>query len=149
MKKAIQLLLFLAALSAISGYLMSQMSFVGRIGINIIHRDYKFLKIWWQGAITVYTVLLAVFLIHALLHKILQNVVAKIVHFLFFTAGVVGMYFTFVDFEDDFTHKLLRQRFHIGAYLFWVGCMLISLFFITQKKSIKSPTNSDKKVATN
>jgi hypothetical protein len=149
MKKTIQLLVLLAALSAISGYLMSQMSFIGRLGINMMHHEYKFLKVWWQGAIVVYAALLVLFALHAIINKALPFVLAKLAHIILLVAAFGGMYFTYSDFSDDFTHRLLKQRFHIGAYLFWIGWMLISVFYVAKKKKIKLSTTSNKMAATN
>ncbi len=145
MKRAIQLLVLLAIISLISGYLMSQMSAVGRLGINLVHQEYKFLKVWWQGATVVFAALLVLYLVQLVLDRAFVYIAGKIVHFLLLLAAVGGMYLTYSDFDDDFTHKILRQRFHIGAYLFWVGWMLISLYFITAKRKVPLATLSDKK----
>ncbi len=149
MKRAIELLILLAIISLASGYLMSQMSFAGRLGINLVHKEYKFLKTWWMGAAVVYGALLALYLIQSLLDKDMGYTVAKIIHFLLFLAAIGGFYLTYADFDDDFTHKILRQRFHIGAYLFWVGWMLISLYFITKKRALKLSTISGNTPAAN
>ncbi len=135
MKRTVLFLFFLAGLSAVSGFLMSNMSWIGRIGINMMHKEYKFLKVWWQGATAVYVALLILFVIQYLLQKNLHHVVSKIVHVLLLGVAGAGLYFTFNDFSSDFTHRLLRDVFHVGAYLFWVGWMLISLFFITERRN--------------
>ena len=44
MKKALYLAIFQLVLSAVSAYLLSKMSFVGRLGINLFHKEYKILK---------------------------------------------------------------------------------------------------------
>lgn len=134
MKRTILFLLLLAGLSAVSGFLMSNMSWIGRVGINLMHKEYKFLKVWWQGGAVVYSALLILFFIHWILQKSLPFVVAKIVHVLLFGVAVYGLYFTYSDFSDDFTHRLLRDVFHVGAYLFWAGWMLISIFFISERR---------------
>ncbi len=134
MKRTILFLLLLAGLSAVSGFLMSNMSWIGRVGINLMHKEYKFLKVWWQGGAVVYGALLVLFFIQWMLQKSLPFVVAKIVHVLLFAAAVYGLYFTYSDFSDDFTHRLLRDVFHVGAYLFWAGWMLISIFFISERR---------------
>ena len=148
MKKSIQLLVLLGVLSLTSGYLMSQMSLVGRLGINLVHHEYKFLKVWWQGGLVVYSVLLVLFLLHGVLHRIFHIGMARLVHSLLMLVAIAGLYFTYLDFADDFTHRILRQRFHIGAYLFWVGWIIICLFFIIRKKTSKPIINFDSKAAT-
>lgn len=141
MKRIVPFLLFLAALSAVSGYLMSNMSWIGRVGVDLIHKEYKFLKTWWQGGAVVYGVLLLLFFIQLILQRSLSAVVARVMHVLLFGVAVYGLYFTYSDFSDDFTHKLLREVFHVGAYLFWVGWMLVSIFFITEKRKPKAQDN--------
>lgn len=142
MKRTIPFLLFLGAYSAVSGYLMSNMSWVGRLGINLMHKEYKFLKTWWQGGAVVYVVLLLLFGIQLLIQKGLPNVLSKIVHVLLFGAAVYGFYFTYSDFSDDWTHKLLREVFHVGAYMFWFGWMLISIFFLSERRKPTMPGNT-------
>ncbi len=142
MKKTILFLLLLAGLSALSGFLMSEMSWIGRVGINLMHKEYKFLKVWWQGAAVVYGVLLVLFGIQSVLHRAANIWVARLLHVVFLAGAVGGLYITNADFSDDFSHNLLKQRFHMGAYLFWGGWMLISLFFLAKKQK-KAPLVTD------
>ncbi len=142
-KRTIPFLLLLAGLSAVSGFLMSNMSWIGRIGINLIHKEYKFLKVWWQGALAVYVALLLLFVVQYIIQTRTHFVVCKLLHVLCFAAAIGGLYFTFSDFSNDITHRMLRDVFHVGAYLFWVGWMLISVFFLAIRRSII--TNSDNK----
>ncbi len=142
-KRTIAFLLLLAGLSAVSGFLMSNMSWIGRIGINLIHKEYKFLKVWWQGALAVYVALLLLFVVQYIIQTRTHFVVGKLLHVLCFAAAIGGLYFTFSDFSNDITHRMLRDVFHVGAYLFWVGWMLISVFFLAIRRSII--TNSDNK----
>ncbi|PQJ10038.1 cytochrome d ubiquinol oxidase subunit II [Flavipsychrobacter stenotrophus] len=140
-KRTIPFLLLLAGLSAVSGFLMSNMSWIGRIGINLIHKEYKFLKVWWQGALAVYVALLVLFVVQYIIQKRTHFVVGKLLHVLCFAAAIGGLYFTFSDFSNDITHRMLRDVFHVGAYLFWVGWMLISIFFLAIRRAVI--TNSD------
>lgn len=41
------ILILLAALAALSGYLLSKASLVGKAGITLMYQEYKFLKVWW------------------------------------------------------------------------------------------------------
>ena len=129
MKRIFGLHFLLLAISACSGYLMSQMSMIGRIGIDMMHKELKFLQIWWQGAIVVYAVLLLLYLVQSLLHKILPLWVARFIHFVLLGVAVWGLYYTYNDFSDDISHRWMRQRFHVGAYLFWFGWMVICVYF--------------------
>lgn len=137
MKKTFQFLIILAALAAFSGYLMSQMSFIGRVGINLMHNEYKFLKVWWQGALVVYFTWLILFLLHTVINRVLSNGLAKAFHALVIIVSIYGMYFTYSDFSTDFSHSLLKQRFHLGAYIFWIGWILICLFYLMKRNETK------------
>ena len=61
MKRVIPFLLFLSGIACASGYLMSKLTGIGKIGITLMHREYQFLKIWWEGAIAVFLGLLILF----------------------------------------------------------------------------------------
>ena len=137
MKRTILFLLFLAMLSALSGFLMSHMSWIGRVGINLMHQEYKFLKVWWQGGLVVYAVLLVLFVLHAIFDRVLPFIGAKLLHGLLFIAAIGGFYYTYSDFSDDFTHRILKNVFHVGAYLFWVGWMMTCIFFLVKKRKVK------------
>jgi hypothetical protein len=120
------------------------MSWIGRVGINLMHKEYKFLKVWWQGALAVYVALLVLFVIQYILQKRTHFVVGKLLHIICFAAAIGGLYFTFSDFSDDITHRMLRDVFHVGAYLFWVGWMMISVFFLLVKKGhVKGSDNTE------
>jgi hypothetical protein len=134
MGKRFRFIAFLAALSAVSGYLMSQMSWIGRVGINLMHQEYKFLKVWWQGGAAVFLAMLVLFLLHAIIQRSLPRIVANIFHILLMLAAIGAFCLTYQDFDGDFTHHILRQRFHIGAYLPWLGWVCIGLFFLTEKQ---------------
>ncbi len=127
------LLLFLLPLSCLSGYLMSKASFVGRVGINFFYKEYKFLKIWWQGALLVFIALLLVLLAHRAAQKmtsksrLLTQAVLLIVAF-------IGLYLTYSDFRHTLSHRLLGERFHLGAYLFWLGWIVISVTYLFSRK---------------
>ena len=130
MKRTILFLVLLAGLSTTSGYLMSKASWIGRVGMTFLHREYNFLKIWWQGAIAVYLVFIVLFWLHSFIFRRFHVVGARLCFILFFLLGVGGAYLTYDDFTNDFSHHLLKWRFHLGFYLIWAGWVLISLFFL-------------------
>jgi hypothetical protein len=137
-KKQLTLVLFLLILACISGYLMSQPSLVGRVGMDLFYKQYQFLKTWWQGALLVFVVWIVLMLLQGFVQKKLSASRARIFHIGMIMLSLVGFYFTWSDFHNSTTHRWLKNRFHIGAYLFWVGWILVSLHFLLQKKdSIK------------
>ncbi len=137
MKRTSFLLFLLAALSAISGYLLSKASLVGKVGISMFYKEYQFLKVWWQGALVVFGVLLLLFLLQGAIQKKAARGTANFIHIVCILLALVGLYFTYNDFRHDLSHRLLGERFHLGAYLFWVGWMMVSLFFLAQKKPVR------------
>ena len=134
MKRTALFLSLLAVLSIISGYLLSNASLVGKVGISVFYKQYQFLKTWWQGALIVFAVLLIFFLVQGFAEKKLIKTKANLLHVSMILLALTGLYFTYYDFRHTTTHRLLGERFHIGAYLFWIDWIIISLFYLTQKK---------------
>ncbi|MEI8278980.1 MAG: hypothetical protein WCG87_04400 [Bacteroidota bacterium] len=130
MKRIISIIILLASLSSISGYLLSRATWIGRLGIGLFHRDYNFLKIWWQGAGMVFGVLFVLLIIQGVLNR----TGSKIIQVVALCAAIAGLYFSYDDFRHDLSHRLLGERFHIGVYLFWIGWMMISIFYLTMKR---------------
>jgi len=114
---------------------MSKASFIGRMGINFFYKEYKFLKVWWQGALVVFCVWVLLLLIQGMVQKRNTRKRAIIIHIVCVLAAIVGLYFTYNDFRHSFNHRLLGERFHLGAYLFWIGWIIISLFYLVQKRA--------------
>jgi hypothetical protein len=44
------------------------------------------------------------------------------------------LYLTYNDFRQDLSHRLMGERFHIGAYLVWIGWMIISIYLLLTRK---------------
>lgn len=135
MKRTAPLIAFLAALSLLAGYLFSKMSWIGRVGVNLVHQNYKFLKVWWQGALVVFAILMLLLLIQWLVQQKAKLFTARIIQVIALLIAIAGLYYTYLDFRHDITHRWLKERFHLGGYLFWIGWISISLFFLFSKKS--------------
>lgn len=133
MKPAFLLASILFFLSCISGYLLSKASLVGKTGINLFYKEYKFLKTPWQGALLVFIVLILLLFLQGMVQKRLGIKTARAIQFFLLLVAIAGLYFTYLDFREVLSHKLLGERFHIGAYLFWIGWMIVSLFYLFQK----------------
>lgn len=127
-------LALLAGVSVVAGYLLSKATLIGRTGIALFYRQYRFFRYWWKGALVVFGVLLFLFLLHHFLQKQLVRRQARLLHITALVIAVIGLYFTYSDFRNDFSHRLLGERFHLGFYLFWIGWMLISLFYLFQQR---------------
>jgi hypothetical protein len=133
MHKRYMLLLFLFVLSIISGFLMSKASWVSRVGMSLFYRQYNFLKVWWKGALAVFLVWMLFFGVQDLVQKKLPRALAVRVHIFACLLALLGLYFTYIDFRNTLSHHLLGERFHLGAYLFWIGWLFISAYFILKK----------------
>lgn len=133
------LALVLFVLSVISGILLSRASFIGRTGINLFYKEYKFLKTWWQGALVVFIILLLLALLQSLAQRKLAYKKAKAVQLVCLLLALAGLYFTYYDFRHATTHRLLGERFHLGGYLFWLGWIIVCCLYLFQKQPIEAP----------
>ena len=117
-------------LSVVSGVLVSQMSFLGRLGISIAYRQYSLFKSWWETAI--------VFAVIQILLTLLQRYIAmkrpvnkaRMFSALLMVVAIAGLYGTYHDFTTTFSHKLLKEKFHLGFYLFWLTWILGNVYFL-------------------
>jgi hydrogenase-4 membrane subunit HyfE len=134
-KRVSFLVVLLAALACLSGYLMSKASFIGRVGMTYVYKEYRFLKTWWQGALAVFVVWVILLIIQTIIEKKLSKATATIIHAIFILLALIGLYFTYSDFQHTTSHRWLKEKFHIGAYLFWLGWIIISAFCIVQKRT--------------
>jgi hypothetical protein len=131
MKKSTSfILLLLAALATLSGYLLSKASLVGKVGITLVYKEYSFLKVWWQGALAVFACWLLLLLVQGWAGRRAKGGNAALAHVAALLLATIGLFFTYQDFRNNLSHRLLGERFHIGGYLFWIGWMIISLFYL-------------------
>lgn len=133
-KRISLLIIFLAALASLSGYLLSKASFIGRLGMTYVYKEYRFMKTWWKGALAVFVVWMVLFIIQAIIERRLSKSKANLAHIIFILLAFVGLYFTYSDFQHTTSHRWLKEKFHIGGYLFWLGWIIISVFFMVQKR---------------
>lgn len=143
MLRNLPFIVFLAILSMIAGYLLSRMSWIGRVGINLLHKEYKFLKVWYQGAGVVFVIWMVLFLLQSWAQKKLSVAGSRVTNVIALLVAVAGLYITYRDFRSDFSHGLLKERFHLGAYLFWIGWMSISLFFLSKPAAAIVPPHKE------
>lgn len=137
MKREQILIISLAFFSLITGYLLSAISFVGRAGISLFYTEYQFLKTWWKGALLVFFVWMLLFLIQSYLFKKVSKKSSNIIQTVLMMIAVTGLFFTYSDFRNTLSHRWLGERFHLGAYLFWLGWIAITIFVSLQKRPIR------------
>jgi len=118
-----------ALLSTISGVLTSQMSFIGKVGISVLYREYGIFKIWWKTAILLFVLQLVLVFVLWLVKRLLGRKLAPVVILLFLLFGLTGAYFTYLDFTTT-SHRLMKMNFHAGGYLFWGAWVLACIYFL-------------------
>ena len=137
-RRNIPFLIYLLVLSAIAGWLIHRMSWIGRVGINLAHKEYKFLKVWYQAGAAVFVTLLILYILQHFATRRLSRSSSNLVNGVALLLALGGLYMTYSDFHSDFTHSILKERFHLGAYLFWIGWISISLYlFATRQKQLR------------
>lgn len=139
MKRNVLFLLFLFILSGISGYLLSKASLAGRVGISLFYKEYSFLKVWWQGGLLFFCCWLLLFFLQGAAERKLAATTAKTIQIVTIVAALTGMYLTYQDFRHTTSHRWLGERFHLGGYLFWIGWISISVFYLTREKKQRLP----------
>lgn len=123
MKKFWLLVLSMLVLSLISGYLISKMSFIGKVGINFFYREYAIFKVWWQTAALFFGIQFTLILLQTLAKT-------KWISWIVLILAVAGLVITFIDFNNEFSHKILREKFHVGFYLFFIATIMHSIYFL-------------------
>ncbi|MGV4529103.1 hypothetical protein [Ornithobacterium rhinotracheale] len=141
MKNQINLILLQAISSLISGILVSKMSWIGKVGIGLIYRDYAILKNWWKAALLFFGVQLILILILNIIRWIAGIGAQKIGSFILLILSIVGLYYTYIDFTET-SHKMLKTSFHAGFYLVWASVMISCLYFLFMRRKIKHQSTS-------
>ena len=118
-----------ALLSTISGILLSQMSLIGKVGITLMYREYGIFKVWWKTALLLFAVQLVLLLVLWLVKRLLPRRLSVAALLLFLLFGLVGAYFTYLDFTTT-SHRLMKANFHTGVYLFWGTWALVCIYFM-------------------
>ena len=124
----------LTFLALLTGYMLSAISLVGRIGIGLFYHEYRFLKDWWKGALLVYIIWNILFIVHALLRKRMKPSKYTIVSIISITLALIGLFQSFVDFRHTLSHRWLGEPFHLGVYLFWIVWVAIVIYVSWQYK---------------
>lgn len=142
MKRTSLLLSILLALSALAGYVLSKASLVGRVGISLFYKQYKFLKVWWQAGLFVFVVWMLLFFVQGRVQRKASLRTAKLTQVGAIILALAGLFFTYQDFRHTLSHRWLGERFHLGGYLFWIGWIMISVFYLTEKKVATLPAET-------
>lgn len=109
--------------------LISKISLIGKVGIALMYKEYKFLRSFPK---TYTYLMLAQLLVIGVLAFTRQRL-SRRRHYmtcgLVFLIALTGLWYTYNDFVHTYSHRLLKERFHLGFYLFWIGMMVSAIFF--------------------
>ena len=135
------LILCQALLSYLEAYLISKISLIGRVGIATVHKEYSFLRSGWKTFLLLFGIQLAlILLLHFLQKKYPKKITTLLTSGLLLLA-LLGLLITFQDFLHTYTHRLLKERFHLGFYFFWLAWIGTCVFFLLTKES-ESPKDA-------
>src|SRR5215204_3917729 len=112
MKRKSALVFFLLLLSCICGYLLSKASLVGRVGISLFYKQYKFLKTWWQAGLLLFIIWMILFFLQGWVQRKYSPATSKLIQIGSIGIALVGIYFTYQDFRHTTSHRWLGERFH-------------------------------------
>ncbi|TDS54651.1 cytochrome d ubiquinol oxidase subunit II [Myroides indicus] len=139
-KNIIILILIQLILSFISALLISKMSFIGRLGINLFYREYLIFKTVWKTALAIFAIQFVLVLVLSFFKYLTPNHFSRIIAIVALVIGIAGSYFTFIDFTTT-SHRHMKMYFHSGGYLFWISWSITCMFFIFSKKKKVSLTD--------
>lgn len=126
------MLIFLVTLSVVAGYLLSKVSLVGRMGMKMFYKEYLFLRSWWKDTLLLFIVFMILFAVQGYLRQKLPVNRSNRIYIISTVLALAGLYISYDDFRHTISHHLLGERFHIGVYLFWIGWMATSIYFLVQ-----------------
>jgi len=121
-----------ALLSWIETWLIARISFIGRVGIATVHKEYGLLRSGWKTFLLLFSIQVVIIIALAIVQKRLPQKMALVVTSALLFLGAIGLFVTYQDFLHTYTHRILKEHFHLGFYLFWLGWIGTCLFFITQ-----------------
>ncbi len=114
-------------------YLISKISWIGKLGIATVHKEYRLLRSDWKTFLLLFG-LQIILIITLMVIRTKRPGIKTLVISLLLTLGALGLFLTFRDFIYTYTHRLLKERFHLGFYLFWMGWIGTCIFFLTLKE---------------
>ncbi len=120
-------------------YLISKISTIGKIGIATTYHQYHWLRVFWLT----YTILtvsqLALILTLYIMGKRSTKKMTNLVSTILLVAGGLGLVLTFQDFMHTYSHRLLKERFHLGFYIFWISWIGTCAFFLFSNRTRPFP----------
>jgi hypothetical protein len=122
-------------------WLISKISTIGKIGIATTYHQYHWLRVFWLT----YTILtlfqLALILTLYLMGRRSAKQMTNLVSTILLAAGGLGLALTFQDFMHTYSHRLLKERFHLGFYIFWISWIATCTFFLFSNRTKPFPVD--------
>jgi len=147
MKKLLPLVGLTALMSLIAGILVSRMSWLAHTAIGVFRRHYQyyqFMKSWWQTALLFFVVLMLLMALQYRIRRKLSGTASILVQTGCILVALGGLYYTYLDFRHDLSHRWAGENLHLGFYIFWINWAIISVFMILGgKKTPVLPTEKD------
>jgi uncharacterized membrane protein YsdA (DUF1294 family) len=100
------------------------------VGISLFYKEYKFLRSGWKTFLLFFILQSAIILVLYLVKKKLPWKITKYTAAGLLIIAMLGLWATYYDFQYTFSHRLLKEKFHLGFYLFWIGWIGSCVFFL-------------------
>lgn len=142
MRTLLYLSAFQAILSAVAAYLISKMSFFGKMGISLFYKEYKILRSPVETGLAIFFVEMAVVVLLFVFWRFVSKRSTNILAMVLLLISVIGLAYTIYDFTYEFSHKILKSKFHIGFYLIWIGIMISCIVYMIKQTRLKTSSNS-------
>jgi hypothetical protein len=120
-------------------YLISKISLIGKIGIATVYKEYHWLRIFWKTYLILSIFQIAVILTLYMIEKRSAKKITNMISTTLFVAGLAGLVLTFQDFLHDYAHRLLKERFHLGFYIFWLSWMATCAYWLFSNRTKPFP----------
>lgn len=140
------LVLFHTLSTALQVYLISKISTIGKIGIALFYHEYRVFRSGFKTFVLFFSIQLAIIFGLYLLSKYKSRKVILYSTLALILLAVAGLVYTYNDFMYTYSHRLLKERFHLGFYLFWIGMIVTGVFFI-QRRSLPAVPIASKQQA--
>lgn len=124
-------------LSWLSTYLISKISLIGRMGIAVFYREYRLLRSGWKTFLLLFGIQLILIILLRIIQKKYSKKILLLIASVLLLLGMLGLFLAFSDFMHVYSHRLMKERFHLGFYLFWLQWMGTCIFFLIVNKKIE------------
>jgi len=114
----------------LEAYLISKISLIGKFGIATIHKEYRILRSPWKTFLLLFAIQLVIIATLYILRKKYPRKITTLAASTLLVLALLGLLTTLQDFLHTYTHRLLKERFHLGFYIFWLSWIGSCLFFL-------------------